>query len=50
MALMDTAIAKFKPERIFKLNSDNADDFATTIESGAITSKAQQCGYIGETA
>ena len=44
-ALMNTAIAKFDPKRTFKLNADNADDFATTVES-----YAHQFGYIGETA
>ena len=44
-ALMNTAIAKFNPKRTFKLNAEDADDFATIVES-----YAQQFGYIGETA
>ena len=44
-ALMTAAIAKFEPERIFKINASDASNFATEIES-----KAQQFGYIGETA
>ena len=44
-ALTTAAITKFEPERIFKINSSDASDFATEIES-----KAQQFGYIGETA
>ena len=42
---MNTAIVKFNPERTFKLNAKDADDFATTVES-----YAQQFGYIGKTA
>ena len=44
-ALTTAAITKFEPERIFKINSTDASDFATELES-----KAQQFGYIGETA
>ena len=44
-ALMTAAIAKFEPERIFKINASDASDFATKIESNA-----QQFGYIGKTA
>ena len=45
LALTTATITKFEPERIFKLNSSDASDFATKIES-----KAQQFGYISETA
>ena len=44
-ALTTAAITKFDPDQIFKLNSSDASDFASEIES-----KAQQFGYIGKTA
>ena len=45
MALTTAAITKFEPDRIFKLNSSDASDFASEIES-----KARQFGYIGKMA